>query len=329
MARPEARKKMGYYPTPVSTMRCIKSKIKLQASATLIDPCCGEGHALSHMAYKDEPERAESYGIEPDTQRVTEATCRIDNLLSGSIYDAIIRPLESFSLLYLNPPYDWEKGERMEFLFLKQSHKWLQKGGVLVYLVPEHCLSINKITHWIGRRYEHIRVYRFTKEDYPLFKQVALFGIKRAVEADEGEFPKGSYPHIEDSGDDLIYTIPPGKEPAVFELKGISEKDIHSYKPAALQNLFEAIHRGSEKSGVNLLSPIFPLRKGHLVSLLMSGVLNGDLKTKGNHLVFKCFTERSRSTRTEKAGQTTKEITLDTYISGIRVIERSKWYDVL
>ena len=42
---------------------------------------------------------------------------------------------ESFSLLYLNPPYDSEIGaignRRMEAVFLEQTYRWLRMEGVL------------------------------------------------------------------------------------------------------------------------------------------------------------------------------------------------------
>jgi 16S rRNA G1207 methylase RsmC len=49
--------------------------------------------------------------------------------------------VESFSFLYLNPPYDSEIGsmdnKRMEFLFLEHTYRWLVEGGVLLMVVPQ------------------------------------------------------------------------------------------------------------------------------------------------------------------------------------------------
>lgn len=337
MARLAAQTKMGYYPTPDETLEYIKMKIKLSQDSVILDPCCGKGHALFNTSFDysnrynatiDEDIKAKTYGIELDTQRVAASGRNLDRVLCGSIYETVIRPLECFSMLYLNPPYDYENGERMEYLFLKHSYKWLMKGGLLVYLVPEQILKIKKISDWIARRYDGIQVYRFTRGDYPKFKQAVLFGIKRQSEIEDCIFPQSSYPHIEDTvtnGSNFVYNVSPGQEPQVFELQGIRQDEIDAYKDTAIKNIMETLY-GIEQSDRTILSPLFPLRKGHLVSLLMSGVLNGKLNSNGNELVFKCFTERQRTERQDQANE--KNITTDTYISGIRVMERGRWYDV-
>ncbi len=316
MARLESQAKMGYYPTPEVTLQEIKDKLNFSKKAVLLDPCCGEGYALSEIA---DDAGATAFGIEPDTDRAIKATDVLSSVLCGSLFDVIVRPVDCFSLLYLNPPYDWQDGERMEFLFLKHSHKWLMNGGLLIFIVPEHVLGITKIKDWIARRYEDIRICKVTKEDFPAFRQVVLFGVKK--ENEEENFPKPPYPHIEDM--DFTYNVPEGSRLRIFELQGLRPEDIHSYRAVAEKNIMETIF--GVESNVAALSPLFPLRKGHLVSLLMSGVLNCELKEE--KIVFKCFTERSRSIRLEEEDD--KEITTDTYVSGIRVIEKGRWYDVM
>lgn len=194
----------------------------------------------------------------------------------------------------------------------------------LIYIVPEHILGIPKLASWIGRRYKDIRIYRATRDDYPAFKQVILFGIKRGDEV-EGSLPRPPYPYIEDS-DGASYDVPPGLPPQVFELQGIRPEDIEKYRPTATRCLVETVC--GMQTSEQVLSPLFPLRKGHLVSLLMSGVLNGELEDGGEKIVFKCFTERTQSTREVEDGGETKEILTDSYSSGIRVIEKGRWYDV-
>jgi SAM-dependent methyltransferase len=329
MARLEAQKKMGYYPTPDDTLRYIKQKINLSQDAVILDPCCGNGDALTEIAYafkdRDEYFEANKYGIELDTERASGALNQINNTVCGSAYEVVIRPLESFSMLYLNPPYDFEDGDRMEFRFLKHCHKWIIPGGVLVFLVSENLFLINTVRNFLARKYDNLQIYRFTRKDYPNFKQAALFGIKRIDDNENGVFPIGPYPHIEDSvNDGRVYNVHPAKPPDVFELKTITVEDIRLFQDKAMKNIVETIS-SLRSVGGNIISPIFPLRKGHLVSLLMSGVLNGKLQSNGKTLVFKCFTDRQKSVREEDA----KQITTDSYISGIRVMEKGRWYDVI
>lgn len=332
MARLEAQKKMGYYPTPEETLKHIRRKIRLSGGAVILDPCCGDGHALFKISlnscngYRETPgqsREAVKYGVELDTERAAKAGNVLDKVLAGSIYDVVARPLERFSMLYLNPPYDFEKGERMEFLFLKHASKWLMPGGLLVYIVPESILSLSKVRNLIARRYERAAVYRFTRGDYPAFRQVVLFAVKLKEDTEKGVFPLGDYSHIEDSSERDIYHVPLSEKPEVFELKGITPEEIHNHRETAAKKIADTIIPG-RTSGQKALSPIFNLRKGHMVSQLMSGVLNGSLRSNGKDMVFKCYTDRSRSEREEEG----KLITTDTYISGIRVIERGQWYDV-
>jgi tRNA1(Val) A37 N6-methylase TrmN6 len=61
---------------------------------------------------------------------------------------------ETFSLVFLNPPYDGEtstgRGERMEFTFLNDSTKLLRRGGMLVYIIPETRVSEKIARHLAG-----------------------------------------------------------------------------------------------------------------------------------------------------------------------------------
>jgi hypothetical protein len=70
-------------------------------------------------------------------------------------------------------------------------------------------------------------------------------------------------------------------------------------------------------------SPIFPLRKGHLLAYITSGALNGVLV---GDKVLKAFTVRNRIQI-----ETDEEIIeKDTYQTVLRVldIKREEWYDV-
>jgi len=101
----------------------------------VIDPCVGQGTALQ-LVTSEAPIRR--YGVELDAERARIASANGIETIQGSAFDAVARP-ESFSLLYLNPPYDSELGafdnKRMELLFLEHTYRWLAQGGVLLMVI--------------------------------------------------------------------------------------------------------------------------------------------------------------------------------------------------
>jgi type I restriction-modification system DNA methylase subunit len=46
------QEKMGYYPTPASLLDAIASYLSADSAGPcrVLDPCCGEGEALAHIA---------------------------------------------------------------------------------------------------------------------------------------------------------------------------------------------------------------------------------------------------------------------------------------
>jgi len=104
--RSAARLKMGYYPLPESEGVKLRSLLSFNGRASVIDPCVGPGTALNLVTH-DAPVRR--YGIELDAERARIASSKGIETIQGNTFDAIAKP-ESFSLLYLNPPYDSEIG---------------------------------------------------------------------------------------------------------------------------------------------------------------------------------------------------------------------------
>ena len=134
--RNAARLKMGYYPLPESEGVKLRSLLSFTGPASVIDPCVGQGTAL-HLVTSDAPVRR--YGVELDAERARIASANGIETIQGNAFDAIARP-ESFSLLYLNPPYDSEIGSianrRMEAVFLEHTYRWLAMEGVLILVIP-------------------------------------------------------------------------------------------------------------------------------------------------------------------------------------------------
>src|SRR5215469_1813806 len=134
--RNAARLKMGYYPLPESEGIKLRSLLTYAQTASVMDPCVGQGTAL-HLVTSNAPVRR--YGIELDAERACMAAASGIETIQGNTFDAIAEP-ESLSLLYLNPPYDSEIGSvanrRMEAVFLEHTYRWLVTDGVLVLVIP-------------------------------------------------------------------------------------------------------------------------------------------------------------------------------------------------
>jgi len=324
MARIASNIKMGYYPTPEKTLSCIKKFLVAKDMAHILDPCCGDGSALFSLTESLRFSGHIGYGIELDIERALKASF-IGRVIQGSIFDAQITPLGCFGLLFLNPPYDSEEGERVEIKFLKHSLKWLSTKGVLVFIVPEHILERSDNREWIGQHLRDIQVYRVHREDFPRFKQIVLFGYKRSSRVEEGEeIPPPPYKHIEDDNES-VYIIPSTKGPEKFEIKEtVTEDEIH----ANWVNLVVKLREIQNYKRIEKIIPLFPLRKGHLVTLIASGGLDGRIDTPNGYLLIKGYSGRIKSTRVEDE----KEIVTDTYNSAIRVIEvesgKARWYDI-
>src|SRR5438093_77379 len=134
--RNQGRLRLGYFPLPLGEARRIRTCLLYPTSATsAIDPCVGDGSAFLAIT---EGACVRHYGIELDAYRAEQAAARVEEMIQCNCLD-VSCPVESFGLLFLNPPYDWTIGEnrneRTERLFLMHAYRWLRPGGVLILVV--------------------------------------------------------------------------------------------------------------------------------------------------------------------------------------------------
>jgi hypothetical protein len=122
------------------------------------------------------------FGVELDAERARIARSKGIETIQGNAFDAIAKP-ESFSLLYLNPPYDSEIGSianrRMEAMFLEHTYRWLGMDGVLILVIPferlHDCIGI------LSSHFSVLNVFRMTDPDSVQYRQIAIFGVRREV----------------------------------------------------------------------------------------------------------------------------------------------------
>jgi hypothetical protein len=227
--------------------------------------------------------------VELDAYRAEEARKVLDEVIQGSAFDTHA-PVESFSLVYLNPPYDFEIGEgknqRMERLFLQHIGRWVRPGGVLVMVIPYDrvygCRTV------LTPQFKDKAIYRLTESEAVTYKQVVVFGIRRTRQERElindhavnqanwklNDLTR-RYEQIPALPDlpDRTYAVPPGP-PATLEYRGLpldAIEDLLDSSPTwkLAQRITHAPK--AEFSG----RPLTPLHKGHVGLLCTSGLLNG------------------------------------------------------
>ena len=100
MARNTARLKMGFYPLPVSEAARLRGMLECIGTASVIDPCVGQGTALETITHGADVRR---YGVELDAERALVAQSKGIETIQGNAFDAVAKP-ESFSLLLPSRP---------------------------------------------------------------------------------------------------------------------------------------------------------------------------------------------------------------------------------
>jgi hypothetical protein len=136
------RLKLGFYPLPVKEAERIRVRLQYPDEFAAVDPCVGDGVAFSRLLQST---KGHSWGIEIDAFRSEPAGKLGIQVIQANAMD-VRCPAESVSLLYLNPPYDFEVGQqgnkRLELIFLEHTYRWLKPKGVLVFVIPRPQLKV-------------------------------------------------------------------------------------------------------------------------------------------------------------------------------------------
>jgi hypothetical protein len=282
MARNAARLKMGYYPLSESEAVRLRALFSYSGPASIVDPCVGQGTALEIITHGADVRR---YGVELDAERALVAQSKGIETIQGNAFDAIAKP-ESFSLLYLNPPYDSEIGllanNRMERLFLDHTYRWLAMEGVLVMVIPFERLM--DCAGLLSSHFTALNVFRMTDVESVRFRQIAVLGVRSnvrgaAVDVNKRQLQRiglyGSYQELPELAPDACepYRVPPTIE-AELSYRGLLYdllEDLLPHSGAWMQAMPFLAPREDVATG----RPITPLHGGHVGLLCTAGLLNG------------------------------------------------------
>ena len=274
---------LGFFPLPLREAQRLKNCLTSASAFSALDPCVGDGAAFTGLLHGVSGYR---YGIEIDANRAEQARALGIETLQANAMDVRCPP-EAVSLLYLNPPYDWESGEsnnqRLELVFLEHSYRWLKAGGVLVFVIPQSRLA--KCARLPSEHFTDLRVFRLTEPVCLEYKQIVVLATRRkrhsknsdAVLLDGVRYlealatkselePLGNNPEVQ-------YEIP-ASEPVVLTHVGIPLDEVEDLL------LESAAYRQAGRVLLPKLNdvkgrPLTPLHGGHVGLLCTAGMLNG------------------------------------------------------
>lgn len=288
--REAGRIRMGFYPLPLSEAQRIHRFLLFpDIVSAAIDPCIGDG-----MAFEAITEGAEvlRYGIELDAYRAEQARGRIPNVVHGNTLE-VHCPVESFSLLYLNPPYDWSIGtgensssKRTEQVFLSHTYRWLMPGGVLLFVIPGDRLA--ECSQTLATHFRDVRIYHLEAPECVRYKQVVVLGARRnrrererlqdrditqarlqyaSLARNPNQIP------VLPSEPDAQYSVP-ASGPVQLVYRGLPLDQVEDLLPqSAAYRQAGRILFAEPSSAVG--RPLTPLHAGHVGLLACSGLLNG------------------------------------------------------
>lgn len=280
--RPHGQTKLGFFPLPVAEAQRLKSRLVFPERFSALDPCVGDGVAFVQLL-GDAP--AHRYGIEIDAYRTEQARALGIETLQADAMD-VRCPAEALSLLYLNPPYDFETGptenHRLELVFLEHTYRWLKPGGVLVFVLPQPRLK--PCARMLSEHFSDLSVFKLTELASMQYKQIAVLAMRRK-----------RHQHLRDSA--ILDSVRWLERLADKTLETLDHSSVSCYEipvsgPVALTNagisldevedlvLDSAAYR---QAGRFLLPrqrdvrgrPLTPLHGGHVGLLCTAGMLNG------------------------------------------------------
>lgn len=333
MARLASQAKAGFYPTPDSVCELLQIKLNIDENARVLDPCTGKGKTFFQLAAN-----AITYGVELDHKRAQKARTRLHKVIWGDALTEVRISPGSFTLLYLNPPYDTAlaadgKVKRIEEQFLRKYMGALEQDGYLLFVVPYYVLG--HCAKPLSRYFSEVQVFVFPESEFASFKQCVVIGRKqKLISKQQAQITQKQLEQYSTSLPEVFLSIAP-------VLETMPELSI----PAAQGSL--KIFQGTrvdpleviplfKKAGIipgvlgeltprknNHIRPLNPLENGHLALMLAGGYMNGAVQKNGRQLVIKGVVDKSEEVITSSgdgSGRGTIK-TRDQYKPTVKVID--------
>jgi hypothetical protein len=362
-----AQIKQGYYPAPPEAIAGILRHLKIpdpqpdskftREHVNILDPCAGEAKALVQIAEGLGVSWGHVFAIELNASRsarITEAYPDI-RLLGPCSFEGTRVTRHSFSLVYLNPPFDdqLDGRGREETGFLTQSIDLLVPGGILVLVCP--------VTQVFGRRrmcglldtwFDRLELYLFP-DRCRRYSECVVFGRRRktalpdelifdvgmlttrgvrqcsAVPLDQlarlGEPQFNQWQNAEPDPASRkaeldVWELPPSTAPKRFQKTALTDEELE--RELARSPLHNALR---QRNLSPLKRPPLSLNKGHTSLLLMTGMLDGYVPSNPPHVVRGLTSKVEKLHRTEHSetpsgDSVTKQVFSESPIPVVRAV---------
>jgi Uncharacterised methyltransferase family (DUF6094) len=361
-----AQAKQGFYPAPPEAIAGILKHLRRPVEpdprfkvddVNILDPCSGEAKALVQLAEGLDVSKDHVCAIELNASRaarIAEAYPEL-RLLGPCSFEATRITRHSFSMIYLNAPFDDEfgGGGREEVKLLRQTVDLLVPGGILVQVCPANqVFGASQMCELLDTWFDQLELYLFP-DDCRSYRECVVFGRRRKTAlSDELIFTEGI---LRNRGIRRCSAAPIAKlarlgEPQ-FSRWGYGEPDTASRKPEldtwelhfstgpkrfqktaltdeeperelARSPLYEALR---QRTLSPLKRPPLSLNKGHTSLLLMTGMLDGYVPSSPPHVVrgLTCKVEklhRTESYETPTGDAVTKQVFSESPIPIVRAV---------
>ena len=290
--RLEAQAKAGFYPTPPNVVDIIRTWVgeKMPGARRLLDPCCGTGEPAAQIAAAA---GCDAYGIEINTERALAAKKLLSKVVATDLFSVRARP-GAFSILYLNPPYDFDAEDgRTELSFLKHTLPYLSPRGLLLFIVPQKRITL-RIARVLSGYFEDLKIRRFPADEFQAFGQIVIAGLKKAraeingeVLASLSQIPSVDLPEMVRK--EFSFSVPAvGKDffirSAEFGPDELAEELTASF--LWKEPVLGLIEEGEQIRAA--IQPLMPPRKAHLAMLIAAGLINNQiLEASGKRFLIK------------------------------------------
>ena len=290
--RLEAQAKAGFYPTPPEVVEIIQTWIgeKTPGLRRLLDPCCGTGEPAARISAAA---GCDAYGVEINTERAQVAKNVLSKVVAGDLFNVRARP-GAFSILYLNPPYDFDAEDgRTELSFLKHTIPYLTPGGLLLFVVPQKRIT-TRIARVLSAYFEDLKVRKFPADEFRSFGQIVITGLKKARAEINGDV-LASLTQIQSMDlpkmhrKEFSFTVPAVCRDFFIRSSEFGPNELAEELKASPLWKEPALGPVAEEENIKAaIQPLMPPRKAHLAMLIAAGLINNQiLEANGRRLLIK------------------------------------------